>query len=103
MNVTFTEDKSKLPTFVECPQNLTLKPGETAWFACKTSDTDHAKVDWYFLGDTNPRGIGFKDLAQYKKIVHHNTVSLEFICTYIIFVKFLGEIIIHCIKLILYI
>jgi len=75
-----------LPTFVERPQNLTLKPGEMAWFACKTFDPDRAKVDWHFLGDTNPRGVGYKDLAQYKKMVNHNAVSFEFITYFIYFV-----------------
>lgn len=68
-------DKNKLPILVEYPQNLTLKPGETACFTCKTYDPHHTKVDWYYLNDTNPQNIETEDLRLYKKMVHHNTVS----------------------------
>lgn len=74
----FTADKNKMPVLVERPQNLTLKPGDVAWFACKTYDPHHTKVDWFFLNDTNPHGLRPNDLLFFKKIVNHNTVSFFF-------------------------
>lgn len=71
-----------MPILVEYPQNLTLKPGETAWFACKTYDSHHAKVEWYFLNGTNPHDIDSEDLSTFKRMTNHKTVSFlfEIIC-----------------------
>lgn len=74
---TFLADKNKIPILVEYPQNLTLKPGDTAWFVCKTFDPHHRKVDWYFLNDKSPQEIETEDLFSYQKM--SNTVSFVFI------------------------
>lgn len=72
----FTEDQNKLPLLVEYPHNLTLKPGDTARFSCKTFDQLYTKVDWYFLNGTNPRDIETEDLLLFKKMVNNHNVRL---------------------------
>lgn len=64
-----------MPILVEYPQNLTLKQGDTAWFACKTVDMHRTKIDWYFLNGTNPLEIETEDLQRYKKMINNNAVS----------------------------
>lgn len=75
-NVDVYEDQNKLPLLVEYPHNLTLKPGDTARFACKTFDQLYTKVDWYFLNGTNPRDIETDDLLLYKKMANNHNVKL---------------------------
>ncbi|VVC24470.1 Hypothetical protein CINCED_3A009612 [Cinara cedri] len=75
-NVEIFADRNKLPILVEYPQNLTLKPGDTAWFACKTFDMHRTEIDWYFLNGSNPQEIKPDDLQLYKKIINHNTVKI---------------------------
>lgn len=65
-----------MPLLVEYPHNLTLKPGDTARFACKTFDQLNTKVDWYFLNDTNPQDIETDDLLLYKKMTNNHNVRL---------------------------
>lgn len=83
--ILFTADKNKLPVLVESPQNLTLKPGDVAWFACKAYDPRHTKVDWYYLNNTDPSMLRPNDILFYKKIVNQNTVSF---CFYISIARF---------------
>ncbi|KAL4112399.1 hypothetical protein QTP88_016198 [Uroleucon formosanum] len=75
-SVNVYEDQNKLPLLVEYPHNLTLKPGETARFSCKTFDQFHTKVDWYFLNGTNPRDIETEDLLLSTKMVNSHNVTL---------------------------
>ncbi|XP_060838222.1 fibroblast growth factor receptor homolog 1-like isoform X2 [Rhopalosiphum padi] len=75
-NVDVYEDQNKLPLLVEYPHNLTLKPGDTARFSCKTFDQLYTKVDWYFLNGTNPRDIETEDLLLFKKMVNNHNVKL---------------------------
>ncbi|XP_050053861.1 fibroblast growth factor receptor 4-like isoform X1 [Aphis gossypii] len=75
-NVDVYEDQNKLPLLVEYPHNLTLKPGDTARFACKTFDQLYTRVDWYFLNGTNPRDIETDDLLLYKKMANNHNVKL---------------------------
>ncbi|XP_026814901.1 fibroblast growth factor receptor 4-like isoform X1 [Rhopalosiphum maidis] len=75
-NVDVYEDQNKLPLLVEYPHNLTLKPGDTARFSCKTFDQLYTKVDWYFLNGTNPRDIETEDLLLFKKMANNHNVKL---------------------------
>jgi len=80
----FTEDQNKLPLLVEYPHNLTLKPGDTARFSCKTFDQLHTKVDWYFLNGTNPRDIETEDLLLSTKMVNSHNVRFSLVITIVI-------------------
>ncbi|XP_025199424.1 fibroblast growth factor receptor 4-like isoform X1 [Melanaphis sacchari] len=75
-NVDVYEDQNKLPLLVEYPHNLTLKPGDTARFSCKTFDQLNTKIDWYFLNSTNPRDIETEDLLLFKKMANNQNVKL---------------------------
>lgn len=66
-----------MPILVEYPQNLTLKSGETAWFACKTYDPHRTRVEWYYLNNINPRDIDSDDLVMYRKMVNYKTVRFS--------------------------
>lgn len=68
-----------MPVLVERPQNLSLKQGDTAWFTCKTYDSHHTYVDWYYLNDVNPQDIDTNDLQQFKKMVNDSAVSFSLI------------------------
>lgn len=60
---------------VEFPQNLTIKSGDTAWFACKTYDMQHTNVDWYFLSEIQPQEIETEDLLRFTKMTDSDNVS----------------------------